>query len=44
MRQPIYHVNLERVNELRLSFRVDQVIRLHPEIRQSGHQSHTFNR
>ncbi|MGY5878634.1 MAG: helix-turn-helix domain-containing protein [Candidatus Thorarchaeota archaeon] len=44
MRQPIYHVNLDRVKELRLSFRVDQVIRLHPEIRQSGHQSHTFNR
>jgi len=44
MRQPIYHVNIERVKELRLSFRVDQVIRLHPEIRQSGHQSHTFNR
>jgi len=44
MRQPIYHVNLERVKELRLSFRVDQVLRLHPEIRQSGHQSHTFNR
>lgn len=44
MRQPIYYVNLERVKELRLSFRVDQVIRLHPDIRQSSHQSHTFNR
>ena len=44
MRQPIYHVDLDRVRELRLSFRVDQVIRLNPDIRQSGHQSHTFNR
>ena len=44
MRQPIYHVNLERVKELRLSFRLDQVIRLRAEIRQSGHHSHTFNR
>ena len=44
MRQPIYHVNLERVKELRLSYRVDQVIRLHPDIRSSSTQSHTFNR
>ena len=44
MRQPIYHVNLDRVKELRLSFRIDQVSRLRPEIRQSGHQSQTFTR
>ena len=33
MRQPIYHVNLDRVRDLRLAFRVDQVIRLHPDKR-----------
>jgi len=44
MRQPIYHVDLDRVKELRLSFRIDQVSRLRPEIRQSSHQSNTFTR
>ena len=44
MRQPIYHVNLERVKELQLMYRIDQVARLQAEFRQSGYQSFSFTR
>ena len=44
MRQPIYHVDFENVKKLRLSFRVDQIARLHPDSQQSLPPSHTFNR
>jgi DNA-binding MarR family transcriptional regulator len=44
MRQPFYHVNMDRVNELQILFKIDQVTRLQPEIRQGSHQGHTFTR
>lgn len=44
MRQPFYHVNIERVKELQLKFNIDRVNRIQPEIRQSGHQGHSFTR
>jgi len=44
MRQPFYHVNRERIKDLQLLFKVDNVPRLQPEIRQGSHQGHTFNR
>jgi DNA-binding IclR family transcriptional regulator len=44
MRQPIYHVDFDNVRKLRLSFRVDQRNRLHPDAPQSLPPSHSFNR
>lgn len=44
MRQPIYHVNLDRVKELQLMFRIDQVSRFQAEIRQSTGSAHTFTK
>ena len=44
MRQPIYYVDIDRVKELRLSFRIDHFIRLHQEMNQSDHPSHSFTR
>lgn len=44
MRQPIYHVNLERVKELQLMFRIDQITRFQAEFRYSGHNTSSFTR
>ena len=44
MRQPIYHVDLERVKELQLMYRIDQVTHLRAEFRQAGYQSLSFTR
>jgi DNA-binding MarR family transcriptional regulator len=44
MRQPFYHVNLDRVKELQIQFKIDQVTRFLPEIRQGSHQGSTFTR
>jgi DNA-binding MarR family transcriptional regulator len=44
MRQPFYHVNVERVNELQIMFKVDKFAYLRPEIRQGSHHGSTFNR
>ncbi len=44
MRQPIYHVNLERVRELQLMYRIDQVARLRAEIRHWGYTSFSFTK
>ena len=41
MRQPIYHVNLEKVRELQLFFDKKQLSHMQPSVR---HSSHTFNR
>ncbi len=44
MRQPIYHVNIERVKELQLMYRIDQVARIRAETRLTGHTSSSFIR
>ena len=44
MRQQFYHVITDRVKELQLLFKVDQVTRFQPELRQDSHQEYTFNR
>ncbi|MFW9910095.1 MAG: MarR family transcriptional regulator [Candidatus Thorarchaeota archaeon] len=44
MRQPFYHVNRDRIKEVKHLFMVDRVTHFQPEIRQGSHQGHTFNR
>ena len=44
MRQPLYHVDLDRVKELQLMFQIDQVSRLQAEIRNSGVLTYSFTR
>ena len=44
MRQPFYHVDMARVKELQIQFKIDQVTHFHPEIRQGSHHGHTFTR
>ncbi len=41
MRQPIYHVNIEKVRELQYLFNKKQVSHMEPSVR---HSSHSFNR
>ncbi|MFW9835467.1 MAG: hypothetical protein ACFFEK_15810 [Candidatus Thorarchaeota archaeon] len=41
MRQPIYHVNMERVKELQIRFDSGQISQMPPTFRPSGH---SFNR
>ena len=44
MRQPYYHVNMERIKELQLAFKIDRATRLQPEMRQGSLQGSTFTR
>ena len=44
MRQPYYHINIERFKELELAFMVDRVTHLQPEIRHGSLQGSTFNK
>lgn len=37
MRQPIYHINMERVNELQLKFDTGQISQMPSTFRPSGH-------
>ena len=41
MRQPIYHVNMDKVRELQLLFNKKQTSHMQPSMR---HSSHSFNR
>lgn len=44
MRQPYYHVDMDRIKDLQIAFKIDNVSHLRPELRQGSHQGHTFNR
>ncbi|MGQ4910727.1 MAG: hypothetical protein ACP6KW_01025 [Candidatus Thorarchaeota archaeon] len=43
MRQPVYHVNIKRVRELRIQFESDNTSRVRPSVRPHG-PSGTFTR